>query len=673
MQITNVLKAKILQSLDNLGIGEVTENDIFLEHPADKNFGDYSTNVALILFGKIKQGAVSINQGNNEINSANDLAQLIGNDLQKNLSESSSDNSEESILFVENISKVGIAFPGFINFTLSDAFLLAKMGTVVAKLGDVIEKRLSGKKVMVEFTDPNPFKELHIGHLYSNIVGEAIAKSYEAQGAEVKRACYQGDVGMHVSKSIWGMKTLFREQYPDKSVAESLVALELKSLQEKVSFLGKAYAVGATAYKDDEVAKEEIKDINYLSFISAQEIQRELSEFESQVDYKKFIPNFSQDSDEYAEVKMMYKSGRQWSLDYFESMYSRIGMSFDEFFFESLVGEFGYKIVGEYLKNGVFEKSDGAVIFPGSKHGLHDRVFINSLGLPTYEAKELGLAPEKFRRFPYDKSIVITGNEIDEYFKVLLKALEFTNPDLRKKTTHLSHGMVRLPEGKMSSRTGKVITAEWLMNEAHDKIKDHMLEIRAEFTEEELENISESVGLGAIKFAFLKQSIGKDISFSFKESLSFSGNSGPYIQYTYVRCHSVLAKAQNAVIKTVESEKSVDSDSSITEYFDTLLNIKSYLNYKPNNEEKDILRNLYRYSDVVDTATDDYSPHVIANYLYELAQSFNTFYGLHKVVEENDADSNKETVDFRLLLVQSVAQIMKHGLHILGIEVVDRM
>jgi len=653
MQIANTLKAKIFESLTNLGLSGVSEKDILLEHPADKNHGDYSTNIALILFGNSK--------AETNISSAKELAQTIADDLQKMLNESSS------------ISKVEIAGPGFINFTLSDQFLLVKMGTVVKNRGDVIKKKLSGKKVMIEFTDPNPFKELHIGHLYSNIVGEAIAKSYEALGAEVKRACYQGDVGMHVSKSIWGMKALFLEKYPDKTVQEALAELELVSLKEKVSFLGKSYATGATAYKDDEVAKEKIKDINYLAFISAQETQKELNGFESQVDYKKNISNFSQDSSEYLEVKNMYESGRQWSLDYFESMYSRIGMSFDEFFFESLVGEFGYKIVNEYLKNGIFEKSDGAIIFPGSKYGLHDRVFINSLGFPTYEAKELGLAPEKFRRFAYDKSIVITGNEIDEYFKVLLKALEFTNPDLRKKTTHLSHGMVRLPEGKMSSRTGKVITAEWLMNEAHEKIKKHMVGIRAEFTEVELENISELVGMGAIKFAFLKQSIGKDISFSFEESLSFSGNSGPYIQYTYVRCHSVLTKAQNTVFKIVEAEVAVDGDSSIADYFDTLLNIKSYLNYHPNKEEKDILRNLYKYSDVVSLATDEYSPHSIVNYLYELAQSFNTFYGLHKVVEENNGESNKETLEFRLLLVQSIAQVIKHGLHILGIEVVDRM
>jgi len=684
MQITNTLRAKIFESLTDLGLSDLSEvsgKNILLEHPADKSHGDYSTNIAMILFGEKKFS----------FNSPRDLAQAISDDLQNKLDVGRSNDQasnrhgnqpNDQANFSTNISKIEIAGPGFINFTLSDAFLLAKMGLVIEKQGDVITKKLDGEKVMIEFTDPNPFKELHIGHLYSNIVGEAIAKSYEAQGADVKRACYQGDVGMHVAKSIWGMKTLLLEKYPNKTVEKALTKLELGSLKEKVVFLGKSYAAGATAYKNDDVAKEKIKSINYLTFISAQETQRELNNFESQVDYKKYIPNFSQDSSEYLEVKNMYQSGRQWSLDYFESMYSRIGMSFDEFFFESLVGEFGFRIVGEYLKTGIFEKSDGAVIFPGSKYGLHDRVFINSLGLPTYEAKELGLAPEKFRRFAYDKSIVITGNEIDEYFKVLLKALEFTNPDLRKKTTHLSHGMVRLPEGKMSSRTGKVITAEWLMNEANGKIRMHIQKVRPEFSEDEIDNVSELVGLGAIKFAFLKQSIGKDIVFSFEESLSFSGNSGPYIQYTYVRCHSVLFKAQNTVSKIVKVKKKIDITgaisganvvdrvSNITKYFDTLLNLKSYLNYQLNNEEKDILRNLYRYCDIVKSVTEDYAPHHLASYLYELAQSFNTFYGQHKVIDENN---DKSTVEFRLLLVQAVAHVLKHGLQILGIEVVEKM
>ncbi len=709
MQILRIIKDEILESLASLNIKEVNSENVLLEHPADKTHGDYSSNIALTLFKNLKESGSTFNSPRNLAEAISDsLNQKLKNESVRGLNSDlnvSAGPSSNIAAFSKYISNVEVAGPGFINFKLSSLFLLAKMGLVVEKEGDVVEKELTGKKVMVEFTDPNPFKELHIGHLYSNIVGESICKSFEARGAEVKRACYQGDVGMHVSKSIWGMKKLFQENFPDKSLDECLAELDSKSLQEKVSFLGKSYSTGATAYKDDEVAKEKIKDINYLVFISAQETQKELNNFEPKVDYQKYIENFSLESADYLEVKKMYSIGRKWSLDYFDSIYSRVGMSFDEFFFESYVGELGYQIVEEFLEKGVFEKSDGAIIFPGSKYGLHDRVFINSLGLPTYEAKELGLAPEKFNRFKYDLSIVITGNEIDEYFRVLLKALEFTNPELRKKTDHLSHGMVRLPEGKMSSRTGKVITAEWLINEAQKKIKDHMTETRTEFSEDELETVSEIIGLGAIKFAFLKQSIGKDIAFSFDDSLSFSGNSGPYVQYTYVRCSSVLSKAQNTILKLLSAETksndsasnylektdgkdedkdsdnkqdslddivgSLGSDNSINKYFDTLIDIKSYLNHNPNNEENDVLRNIYRYSDVLKLASEDYSPHHLTKYLYELSQSFNAFYGLHKVVDENTG-INTQT-EFRLMLVQAVAYIIKNGLYILGIKTADKM
>ncbi|MCB9813514.1 MAG: arginine--tRNA ligase [Pseudomonadales bacterium] len=693
MKITNVLIKSITTAIQILGLNEFVEKDIKLEHPADKSFGDYSTNIAMVLFGKLK------NKPEFNFASPRDLAQAIVNLLNEGDSRGNSRRDSNGSIsdFSEDISKIEVAGPGFVNFTLSDSFLLAKMGSIVEKSGDVIEKNLDGKKVMVEFTDPNPFKELHIGHLYSNIVGEAIAKSYEAQGAEVKRVCYQGDVGMHVSKSIWGMKFLISREFPEKKLEQALSELDKLLIHERVSFLGKSYATGASKYEDDENIKKEIQNINFLVFICAQENLESTTDFEIRVDYKKFIPNFSQDSQEYQEIKQLYVFGRNWSLEYFDLMYSRIGMNFDEYFFESLVGEFGYQIVNKFLKQGVFEKSDGAIIFPGSKYGLHDRVFINSLGFPTYEAKELGLAPEKFRRYQYDKSIIITGNEIDEYFKVLLKAMEFTNPDLMKITKHLSHGMVRLPEGKMSSRTGKIITAEWLINEAKDRIKSRMLETRPEFGEEQINTIAEAVGLGAIKFAFLKQSIGKDIAFSFEDSLSFSGNSGPYIQYTYVRCHSVLLKAQNEMSSNLTAEEksedntadsvmennkelgetdekvlnhNIDIERVITKPIDILIDNKSYLNYQINNEEKDILRNLYRYSDIVGSVAQEYAPHYLANYLYELAQSFNVFYGLYKIADQRN---DKVTTDFRLMLVYSVSLVLRHGLNILGIKTVVKM
>jgi len=569
------------------------------------------------------------------------------------------------------LEKIEVAGAGFINFTVSNLFLVSKMGLVIKSKAVPVKQELKGEKVMIEFTDPNPFKQLHIGHLYSNIVGEAIAKLFESQGAEVKRACYQGDVGLHVAKSIWGMQKLLKQQHPNLESSMAILELEQQELNKRVELLGKSYALGATAYKDDEQAQQEIKELNKLVFVVAQERLVEDTGFKAVVNYKQFLDKEVLGSTQHKLVKQLYLYGRKWSLEYFSFMYKRIGMKFDEFFFESQVGEYGYQIVKEYLVKGVFVESNGAVIFEGSKHGLHDRVFINSLGLPTYEAKELGLAPEKYRRYAYDNSIVITGNEIDEYFKVLLKALELTNPKLRKKTTHLSHGMVRIPGGKMSSRTGNIITAKWLMDEAQKKIYEYMVSNdKYELTETELKIFSEKIGLGAIKFAFLKQSIGKDITFSFKESLSFSGNSGPYLQYTLVRCQSVLKKAKKEVFSELlsgkDSEKSIDVESAIAKHFDILLNNTAQFEKTLNNDEKAILRNLYKYSDILTTATKNYAPHILATYLYELAQSFNSFYGHHKVVGSSN-------FNFRISLVLATLYVLKNGLNILGIKAVEKM
>jgi arginyl-tRNA synthetase len=367
-------------------------------------------------------------------------------------------------------------------------------------------------------------------------------------------------------------------------------------------------------------------------------------------------------------------------------------MKFDDFFFESVVGEYGVKIVREFLAKGVFEESQGAVIFPGKKHGLHDRVFINSLGLPTYETKELGLAPEKYRRFAYDFSIIITGNEIDEYFKVLLKALTLTNPDLAAKTTHLSHGMVRLPEGKMSSRTGKILTGEWLLNQAHaeawkkiDEVADNRLvdnrlvdnpqvdnrqeeSARNEQPSYDPEDVAEKVGLGAVKYAFLKSTIGRDIAFSFEDSLSFQGNSGPYLQYTFVRCQSVLNKALELPTQKLKKH-------TIAKYIDILINNKVYFEHQPEPIEFALLRNIYTYYETLELATREIAPHHVAGYLYQLAQSFNAFYGECVIINKDQAtDGEVDSVtSFRLLLTATVSRILAHGMQLLGIPTVERM
>lgn len=493
------------------------------------------------------------------------------------------------------VEKVEIVPPGFVNFFLSEQYLVETLAFVKNK-GEEFggSEKLKNKKIMVEYTDPNPFKEFHIGHLYSNIVGESLSRLFESKKANVWRVCYQGDVGLHVAKAIYGMIKL-ADSFPSDS----------SPIETKAQFMGKAYAQGTNNYEINDDAKNEINDLN-----------KKL--------YKRSDP----------EINELYDKGKKWSLEYFDLIYKRLGTSFKKFYFESEAGEVGLNLVRTFQEKGVFEASDGAIIFPGKKFGLHNRVFINSLGLPTYEAKELGLAPTKFADFSYDESVIVTGNEVNEYFRVVLKALSEINPDLAEKTKHISHGMVRLPGGKMSSRTGVVLTGEWLMDEVRGRVQ-------AEFSDIDDET-AEKVGIGAVKYALLKNGIGQDIEFNFKESISLEGNSGPYLQYTYVRTQSLIRK--NKKLKIKNKKRSAQ-----------------YLKLKI--EELALLRKLVHFPETVDEAQRRLSPNIIALYLFELAQAFNLFYQKHQVLGS----------EFRLELSAAVGQVLKKGLNLLGIETVERM
>ncbi|MDP3724771.1 MAG: arginine--tRNA ligase [bacterium] len=538
--------------------------EVALEHPRLSAHGDFTTNVALLLGGNPREVA-------------------------------------EKILAVWEkpsvVVSADIAGPGFINIRLSERALLDSLKEAF-RLGEHFGKSQSfrKKKVIIEYTDQNPFKEMHVGHLYSNIIGESISRLFEAGEADVRRAIYQGDIGLHVAKAVWGMRVLMEEQ------KLGLEELDQKESRERVAFLGKAYVLGATRFEDDKNVQEEITRLN-----------------------KKI---YERDK----EVKEIYETGRKWSLEDFERMYARLGTKFDFYYLESGMSHKGINIVRENLKKGVFEESDNAIIFPGEKVGLHTRVFINSLGLPTYEAKELALAPTKYKDFPYDVSIIVTGNDIIEYFKVILKALEKIDPELAGKTRHIGHGMIRLPEGKMSSRTGNVLTAEWLLDEAKKRLT-------ATYQEMEKET-ADKVAVGAIKYALLKVSIGQDVSFSFEKSLNFEGDSGPYIQYTHARTQSVLANSKQ---KTQNAK----------------LNVK----IKLNDEELAILRYFYRFPEVVQQATESFTPNILCTFLFDLAQRYNAFYNKHRIV-----DAENTSREFRLLLTSVVGTILKNGLWLLGIQ-----
>ncbi len=549
--------------------------DFEISHPKDEKNGDYSTNIALLLAKRV---------GQNPRELAEKIASVLQNDVEMN----------------RLIGKIEVAGAGFINFYLKPEWLAAEADRATAgEYGK--NKKLTGKKVMVEYTDPNPFKEFHIGHLMSNTIGEAIARLVAAQGATVKRVNYQGDVGLHVAKAIWGMQ----HELAEKKL--TIKKMKVWGLQERQKFMGAAYARGATAYEDDAAAKVAMHTLNKHIY----------------------------DRDD-ATINELYDVGRAWSLEYFETIYARLGTKFDEYFFESEAGKVGLEVVEEGLLKHVLEiGDDGAVVYKGEKDGLHTRVFRNKLGLPTYEAKDLGLAKTKYGRWAYDRSYIVTANEITEYFKVVLTVMAQLYPDLAAKTTHLPHGIMKLPTGKMSSRTGKVVTGEGLLNE----LKDTVLAKIGDREVADKEQVADRVAVGALKYTVLKQQVGGDIVYEPSKMTNLEGDTGPYIQYTYARATSVLAKAK-------------------TEIHDLRFMIQEI-----NAEELSILRWLYRYPEAIEEAGRQYAPHIVASYLYELAGRYNTFYNKHQIV------GNEE----RVYLTRAVANVLASGLDVLGIAAPQSM
>jgi arginyl-tRNA synthetase len=339
-----------------------------------------------------------------------------------------------------------------------------------------------------------------------------------------------------------------------------------------------------------------------------------------------------------------YKKGRQWCLDYFEEIYEKLGTTFDYYFFESEVGQTGLEVVMKNVGK-IFEEDDGSIIYRGDeKKNLHTRVFVNKQGVPTYETKELGLAIRKRELIDYDESVIITADEQSGYFRVVLDALGKLDKGLSEKTTHVPHGKVRLPGSKkMSSRKGGVLGGDTLIEEVRMKVMA-IMEDNAHI-EDNVEEISEKIAIGAIKYAFLKVGVGRDIVFDVEKSISFDGDTGPYLMYVYSRCNSILKEANSEGVGNVYVDSCVED--VVTQ--ELSLAISRYNNY------------------LLDSAIN-YSPSTLTQYLFNLAQSFNSFYQSVRVIDAPDDER-----DILLTLVKATMVVMKDGLNRLGIEVVERM
>ncbi|MBQ9017555.1 arginine--tRNA ligase [Candidatus Saccharibacteria bacterium] len=491
--------------------------------------------------------------------------------------------------------------PGFINFISSDEYLLAEMDGIVTDFDKNISSgEYRGKTVVCEFSDPNPFKVLHVGHLYTSVVGDAIARLLEYAGAKVVRANFGGDVGLHVAKTMY---ILQRKQVSELTIED----------------IAKCYIEGTAAYEDDAEAKAEITRLNKEIYkINAEDIHG-------------------------TPLADLYWRGRELSYDYFKHFYASIGLKFDKYYPESTVAWLGLATVKREEAAGVYEESDGAVVFDGEKYGLHTRVFINKEGVPTYEAKDVGLIFQKEADYHFDKSIVITGSEQLDYMKVVLKSVEQYAPELVARTVHLTHGLVKLPGGvKMSSRKGNFLKAV------------DVLDMVATALAEDFGSDDRTVSLAATKYAFLKYKMGGDIIFDPRESVKMTGNSGPYLLYSCVRAKRIVEGASSADgasvadrVSGVDGASAADGASMVP-------------------EEHTLMRKIAGYRDLLDAAVAELAPHKVANYLYEVSQEFSRFYEKCPVV--GAAEEGR-----RVRMVQAYLAVMTHGLGLLGMEIPEKM
>lgn len=495
------------------------------------------------------------------------------------------------------LEQIEVAGAGFINFFLKDKALSELLSNEQTKT-----KNPSPKRIIVEYADLNTHKIVHIGHLRTLIIGESIARLLEYQGHEVFRINYGSDIGLTIGKSLWGINNL----------QDKFESVKDRSLREKVEFLGEAYAFAHGKYESSPQAKEAIVELTKKVYM------RDLA----------LIP--------------LWEQTKQWSLAYFDTLYSKFDTEFDLRVNESEVDQRGKD---EVLRNvgKVFIEDQGAVIFPGEKYGLHNRVFITRTGHPTYEAKEVGLIEKYQEVYPFDEAIILSDIQQAGFFGVVNKAIELLNPHLEGRKKYLGYGFVGLKTGRMSSREGNVISVEELIDLVVKTLHERFPGVK------DWDRL-EKIAIAAIKLTYLKYALSSDMSFDIETSTSLEGDSGPYLLYTVSRINSLTNRAKEfeatGKLSKVKSEKIAQFSLEI--------------------EEREVLRLLEYFGAVADQAASELRPSHLCTYLLSVAKAYNLFYEKHPVL-----GSSQQFL--RLALSYKVGETLKKGLFLLGIKPVERM
>ncbi|MBU1370442.1 MAG: arginine--tRNA ligase [Bacteroidetes bacterium] len=515
---------------------------------------------------------------------------------------------------------------GFLNLVIDDIYWMEFFKKEAANESFGLLKKEDPQKVVIEYSSPNTNKPLHLGHIRNNLLGWSVAEIMKAAGNEVYKVNLVNDRGIHICKSMlawqkWGEgKTPAKTKLKgDKLVGDMYVRfdVELKKQVEKLQTEGLA--------KDDAIAVAPL----------TKEAREMLFQWEAG----------NQD------VRLLWETMNNWVYEGFSSTYNRLGIDFDKIYYESETYLLGKELVFEGLEKGVFyQKDDGSVWCDLSEDGLDEKLLLRADGTSVYMTQDIGTANLRYEDYKSDKMIYVVGNEQNYHFDVLQKVLAKLGKPWAESIEHLSYGMVELPEGKMKSREGKVVDADDLMDEVIATARRMTVELgKLENMEsEEANNLFRIIGLGALKYFMLKVDPKKTMLFNPAESVDFTGNTGPFIQYTHARIKSVLRKA---------------ADNNI------LLDTEIALPKALLNKEKSLLVLLYTFPAMVEQAAENRSPALIANYMYDLAKEFNQFYQECPIIRETDEAQRL----FRLQLSAFAAKTIHKAAALLGIEMPERM
>jgi len=617
-----------------------------LEHPTEETHGDYATNIALVVFGRFQKTA-----NPTEILTPLDLANQIV-------------NAWRSAGLPDYLGKIEVVAPGFINLWLSQEYLETGLAEVTRQKNRFGKgSSLRNKQILLEHTSPNPQTTIMLGHLRNNFLGMAVVNLLEFSGAKVKKDCIVNDRGVHLCRAIWGYLVFGRRKsglkkaqllefrkISDSRLKEIIAKIDwrqlLKDWEKKKSAWYQPvdlklkpdhtnlrwYVLGSRAYKLEEFVQKQVEEI-----LIAWEKEDEV-------------------------VRNIWKRILEWSEKGYADTYRRVGSVHDWVWHESDHYQKGKEIVNLGLKKGVFRHSEGAIVTDLEKYGLPDTVVVKTDGTALYLTQDLALTKLKIKKFPSDLYIWDIGAEQTLYFKQLFAVCEQLGIGKAEKLFHLSYALINFKGGgKMATRQGNVVMADEILDELKGRamavIKASNQELRGKLSRRQIEALAETIGVGAVKYSLLKFARDTTIYFDIDESLALEGNSGPYLQYVYARTQSVLKKAKR--LGTSKLGPSAELDAR---------------RYSLNPEELSILRTIYRFPEVIQSAAQNYAPNLICNYLFDLAQKYNFFYNRHRIlVPVSSSAYNKWLVEFRLELTAATGQIIKNGLTLLGIETPEKM